>query len=117
MSKSPSPAREKDKFPDDHQQMLVKSGIVYKKKGMIKNDIQLRLTLTNQPRLYFTRADTNEYKSDILLTQFVSAIVKTKNKFEIQCSRSKKQYLLKVADDDAEIWVTKINGVIHAHNK
>lgn len=52
---------------------MVKTGIVYKKKGMIKSDIELILTLTNQPRLYFMRADTKEYKSDILLTQFVSA--------------------------------------------
>ena len=98
--------------------MMVKTGIVYKKKGMIKSDIQLILTLTNQPRLYFMRADTKEYKSDILLTQFVSATFKSNKKFEINCSRSKKQYLLKVPEnDDAQMWVTKINGVIHAHTR
>ena len=97
---------------------MVKTGIVYKRKGMIKSDIQLILTLTNQPRLYFMRADTKEYKSDILLTQFVSAKFLSKNKFEINCSKSKKQYMLKVPDnDDAQMWVTKINSVIHAHNK
>lgn len=86
-----SPAREKGgKFCDDTQQMMVKTGIVYKRKGMIKSDIQLILTLTNQPRLYFMRADTKEYKSDILLTQFVSAKFLSKNKFEINCSKSKK---------------------------
>ena len=57
---------------------------------MIKSDFQLILTLTNQPRLNFMRADTKEYKSDILLTQFVSANFLSKKKFEINCSKSKK---------------------------
>ncbi len=46
------------------------------------------------------KGDTKEYKSDILLTQFVSATMKNKNQFEIYCSKSKKQYWLKVPDND-----------------
>jgi len=52
--------------------MLVKQGIVTKKKGgMISSTVKRLLTLTNQPRLYFTNPDNNEYKSDILVTPFV----------------------------------------------
>jgi hypothetical protein len=46
------------------------------------------------------------------------ASFKDKHKFEITCSKSKKQYALKVLEnDDAETWVRKINDVIRAHNK
>ena len=76
--------------------MLVKTGIVFKKKGMMSNNIKRQLTLTNQPRLYFTNPDTNEYKSDILITPFVQAILKGPDKFEIICKKSGKQYHLKV---------------------
>jgi hypothetical protein len=97
--------------------MLVKSGIVFKKKGMIKN-IQRRLTLTNQPRLYFSTADTNEYKADILITPFVQAVHKGAHKFDIICKKSGKHYQLKInGGEDASVWVTKINRVIEAATK
>jgi hypothetical protein len=99
--------------------MLVKSGIVLKKKGMVKN-IKRRLILTKQPRLYFQTADTGEYKSDILITPFVHAIYHGGDKFEIHCKKSAKRYQLKVdsgSADEAEKWVSKINRVIEAFTK
>lgn len=98
--------------------MLVKTGIVFKKKGMMSHLIQRKLTLTNQPRLYFSTADTSEYKSDILITPFVSAVWKGGDKFDITCKRSGKHYTLKVERaDEAEMWATKINRVVEASTK
>lgn len=97
--------------------MLVKTGIVFKKKGLVKN-IERKLTLTQQPRLYFSTSDTNEYKSDILITPFVSAVLKGAHKFDIICKRSGKHYNLKVPEsEDANQWVTKINRVIETSTK
>jgi hypothetical protein len=95
--------------------MIVKSGVVFKKKGVISN-LKIKLILTNQPRLYYT-TETGEYKADILITQFVKAIYRDKNRFEIQCSRSGKVIILKVNGDEANTWVNKINRVIEAHTK
>lgn len=99
--------------------MLIKSGVVYKKKGLAKYNIKRRLLLTNQPRLYFTTADAPiEYKCDILITPFVSAVLKSQDKFDIVCKRSGKHYALKVEGvDEASTWVTKINRVIEAATK
>ena len=76
--------------------MLVKQGIVTKKKGgMISSTVKRLLTLTNQPRLFFTNPDNNEYKSDILITPFVQATLRAQDKFEILCKKSGKQYSLR----------------------
>lgn len=83
------------RLEDDANLMLVKTGIVVKKKGVIKN-IRRKLTLTNQPRLYFSTADTGEYKSDILITPFVAASYHGGDRFEIYCKKSGKRYMLKV---------------------
>ena len=107
------------RLEDDANLMLVKTGIVLKKKGVIKN-IRRKLTLTNQPRLFFSTADTNEYKSDILITPFVQASYHGGDKFEIWCKKSGKKYSLKVENgsaDDAEKWATKINRVVEASTK
>jgi len=61
--------------------MLIKSGFVYKKKGII-NSLKIKLILTNQPRLYYTR-ENGEYKGDFLISSSVKAIYKDKTKFEI----------------------------------
>lgn len=105
--------------------MLVKTGIVFKKKPGImigvSNSVKRRLTLTNQPRLYFSNPDTGEYISDILITPFVSAIMKSggnQDKFEILCKKSGKHYNLKVSPgEDANAWVNKITRVIDTFTK
>jgi hypothetical protein len=79
--------------------MVVKSGIVYKKKGVISN-LKRKLILTNQPRLYYT-TDTGEYKADILITPFVSAIQKAPDRFDIVCKKSGKTIIFKVTGEDA----------------
>jgi hypothetical protein len=90
--------------------MLVKSGYVFKKKGVISN-IKRKLILTNQPRLYYT-TDTGEYKADILITPFVRAHYKAADKFEIFCKKSGKNLIFKIVGEDANTWVNKINRVI-----
>ena len=112
----PVPKKPKGKFEENEQQMIVKTGIVFKTKGLVRQ-VERRLTLTQQPRLYFSTSDTNpgEYKSDIILTPFVSAVHKGPHKFEIVCKRSGKVYYLKLAEsEDSHQWVTKINRVIEA---
>ena len=46
--------------------MVIKSGFVFRKKGIVSNN-KRRLILTNQPRLYYT-TEAGDYKGDIVLT-------------------------------------------------
>jgi hypothetical protein len=83
--------------------MLVKTGVVYKKKGgMMSSAVKRQLTLTNQPRLFFSNPETQEYKSDLLITPFLQAVLKGPDKFDIICKKSGKQYTLKVVNNEAE---------------
>ncbi len=66
--------------------MLIKSGIVFKRKGIISN-VKLKLTLTNQPRLFYT-TDQGHYKADILITPYLRASAQGAERFEIYCSKS-----------------------------
>ena len=95
--------------------MLIKQGIVTKKKSIIKSK-RYKLILTNQPRLYMTQ-ENGEYKTDILLTPFVRAVSRQSNKFEIICSKSGMNLQFTVNGEDSGIWVTKINRVIDIHTK
>ena len=51
---------------DEQAQMVIKSGFVFRKKGIVSNN-KRRLILTNQPRLYYT-TEAGDYKGDIVLT-------------------------------------------------
>ncbi len=95
--------------------MLIKSGIVYKKKGILGN-LKRKLILTNQPRLYYLN-EQGLYKADILITPYVRATCTQSDRFEIRCSQSGKSLILRVVGEDAQIWATKINRVIDAHTK
>ena len=93
--------------------MLVKQGIVFKKKGVITN-LKRRLVLTNQPRLYYT-TESGEYKADILLTPMVGAVLKASDRFDVTCRKSGKTIIFKTAStgvEEAQQWVSKINRVI-----
>ena len=93
------PKKSKGKFEENDQQMIVKTGKVFKKKGFGK-EVERKLTLTQQPRLFFSKADTGEYKCDIILTEFVSAVLKGAHKFEIICKKSNKVFSLKIPDSE-----------------
>ena len=95
--------------------MLIKTGIVTKKKSVIKTR-KVKLTLTNQPRLYYTN-EQGEYKADILITPYVKAVSKGSNRFDIQCSKSGKVIVFNIASEDSSVWVSKINRVIETHTK
>ena len=96
--------------------MLVKSGIVFKKKGVITN-IKRRLILTNQPRLY-QATENGDYKTDLLVTPHLKAIYRAPDKFELFCSKSGKNIIFRVMNsEDANTWVNKINRVIDALQK
>ena len=90
--------------------MVIKSGFVFRKKGIVTNN-KRRLILTNQPRLYYT-TENGDYKGDIVLTQFVQASVIQPNQFEIFCKKSGKKIIFKLNIDEAGTWVSKINRVI-----
>lgn len=79
--------------------MLIKSGIVYKKKGVLGN-LKRKLILTNQPRLYYLN-EHGAYKSDILITSSVRATCTQADRFEIRCSQSGKALILRVVGEDA----------------
>ena len=74
--------------------MLVKQGIVHKKKGVIST-VKVKLVLTNQPRLYYCHGDTGEYKADILLTPMVQAVSKAPDRFDVYCKKSGKNIVFK----------------------
>lgn len=95
--------------------MLIKSGFVFKKKGVISN-LKRKLILTNQPRLYQT-LENGEYKSDFLITPHLRAIYRAPDKFEIYCKKNSKNVIFRIVGEDATTWVTKINRVIDAHSK
>jgi hypothetical protein len=62
--------------------------------------------------------ETNEYKSDILITPFVTAVNKGEGKFDITCKKSGKHFMLKAnSAEEANVWVTKINRVVEASTK
>mmetsp|Transcript_34708 Transcript_34708/g.25847 ORF Transcript_34708/g.25847 Transcript_34708/m.25847 type:complete len:132 (+) Transcript_34708:497-892(+) len=96
--------------------MLIKSGYLRKRKGLRTK--RVRVTLTNQPRLYMLDEKDN-YKGDFLISQNLKAIWKDKTKFEVHCSASNKTVVFKVdqAGDDTKVWVHKINRVIEIHTR
>eukprot|EP00347_Sterkiella_histriomuscorum_P024266 403331728 len=97
----------------EQEQYLVKSGIVFKKKGVISN-LKRKLILTNQPRLYYLD-NNNQYKGDIILTPQVRAIYRAADRFEINCQKSGKTIIYRVIGEEAGTWVSKINRVLDAH--
>ena len=99
----------------ESENMLIKKGIVFKKKGVISN-LKRTLILTNQPRLYY-KSETGEYKADILISPYLRAHYRAPDRFEIACKKSGKHIIFRIVGEDASIWVNKINRVIDAHTK
>ena len=101
------------KARNDIDEMVIKSGVVYKRKGVLGN-LKRKLILTNQPRLYFV-TDQGQYKADIVITPFLKATSHSSDKFEITCKKSGKNIIFKVVGEDASIWANKINRVVEGH--
>ena len=96
--------------------MLIKTGIVVKKKGFKSKKV--RLTLTNQPRL-FVQNENGRYKYDFLISKDLKVMFKSRGLFEVICDASKTVVGFRVdpGTEESKSWTSKINRVIEVHTR
>jgi len=94
----------------DEQIVIVKEGLIYKKKPFLFYD-KRHLKLTNQPRLMYFDPKTNQYKGDVVMYSGVTAVKTAPKSFEVRTPH--RIYFFKEIDrDSVDSWVELINKAI-----